>query len=160
DHRTRRGARGPVRVQDTRYDLREEPPDFRGLAAEDPRGQAVIHIVGDLDRVIEAIDRDDGEDGDEELFLVDSVVTRQIVHARGLYEVTGSLPRLAARQHLPVRPFDFRDRVFIRGDRGFVDHGPQVDVADGRVAHLDFLGLGKQLGDERILHVLVDEDTR
>src|SRR5437899_11231981 len=101
DDRTRRGARGPVRVQDARLDLREEPPDFGGLAAEDPRRQAGIHVVRDLDRVLEAVDRDDGKDRHEELFFVDPVVPRQAVNDRGLDEVTGSLERLAAERILP-----------------------------------------------------------
>src|SRR3989454_6235270 len=108
DDRTRRGARGPVRVQDARLALRAEPPDFGGLAAEDPRGQAIVHMVRDLDRVLEAVDRDDGKDRHEELFFVDPVVPRQAVNDRGLDEVTGSLERLAARGDLALRPLDFR----------------------------------------------------
>src|SRR2546422_855854 len=158
--RARRRTRGPVRVQPASLDFREESTNLCGLAAEDPRGQAVIHVVRDLNRVLETVDRDDGEDWYEELFFVDPMVPRQAVHDRGFDAMTGSRERLAARQDPALRPLDFRDRVFIRGDGGLVDHGPQVHVADGRVAHLDLLGLRKQLGGEGILHVLVNEDAR
>src|SRR3989442_11167038 len=104
DDRTRCGARGAVRIQHASLDFREESTNLCGLAAEDPRGQAVIHVVRDLNRVLEAVDRDDGEDWHEELFFVDPMVPRQAVHDRGFDEMTGSLERLSARHNPALRP--------------------------------------------------------
>src|SRR3989442_1393880 len=75
--RARRCAGRSVRVQDAGLDFREEPPDLRRFAAEDSRGEAVVHVVRDLDRVLEVVHRDDRQDRHEELFLVDPVVPRQ-----------------------------------------------------------------------------------
>src|SRR2546428_459308 len=158
--RARRCAGRSVRVQDAGLDFREEPPDLRRFAAEDSRGEAVVHVVRDLDRVLEVVHRDDRQDRHEELFLVDPVVPRQPVHDRRLDEVAASLQRLAAGDDRSLRAPDFRDRV-LEGRHGcLVDDGPQVHVANGRVAHIDFFRLGEELGHERILHALVDEDPR
>src|SRR6059036_3286621 len=87
DDRARCGAGRPVRIQDAGMDFREEPPNLRRFAAEDSRGEAIVHVVRDLNRVPEVIHRDDRQDRHEELFLVDSVVPRQAVHDCRLHEM-------------------------------------------------------------------------
>src|SRR5438445_13042262 len=90
DDRARRGARGPVRVQDARLDFREESTDFGGLAAEDPRGQAVVSLVSDLNRIFETVHEDNREDRHEQLLFVDSVVTGDAVTDHSVDVVTTS----------------------------------------------------------------------
>src|SRR5207245_10231273 len=95
DDRARRGARGPVRVQDARLDFREESTDFGGLAAEDPRGQAVVSVVSDLNRIFETVHEDNRDDRHEQILYVDSVVSVVAVHFRGLDEGSGYVERLS-----------------------------------------------------------------
>src|SRR5437879_6491819 len=62
--RTRRPLGLPRRIE-----------DFGGLAAEDPRGQAVVSLVSDLNRIFETVHEDNREDRHEQLLFVDSVVS-------------------------------------------------------------------------------------
>src|SRR3989442_5893551 len=77
DDRARRRTRGPVRVQHASLDFREESTNLCGLAAEDRRGQAVVHVVPDLNRVLAAVHPDDAEEWHEQLFIVDTMVPLQ-----------------------------------------------------------------------------------
>src|SRR5438093_3452348 len=72
--RRRAGRAGGVR--DPRPDLGEEPVHLGRLPAENPRGEAVVDVVRDPDRVGQIIHLDDREDGHKQLFLVDAVVPR------------------------------------------------------------------------------------
>src|SRR5207245_3248496 len=80
------------------------------------------------------------------------------VHERWLHEVTVARMRPAAREDLPVRRLDFRDRLLIRRDRGLVNDGTQIHIADRRVPHLQLLRLRDELRQERVFHASFDED--
>src|SRR5207244_2097797 len=133
DDRARCGAGRPVRIQDAGMDFREEPPNLRRFAAEDSRGEAIVHVVRDSNRVPEVIHRDNRQDRHEELFLVDSVVPRQAVHDCRLHEMPVSLQRSPAGDDRSLRALDFRNCVLEGRDRRFVDDGPEIHVANGRV---------------------------
>src|SRR5207249_1598066 len=155
-----RRARGAVRVQDTGLDLGEEAPQFARFSGKDPSGEPVVDVVRDLDRVLESIDLDHGKNRDEQLLLVDPVVSRQASHDRRIDEVSHLGIGLATEHNLPVRPSYLRDRLLVRGDRSIVDHGPEVHIALSRVPDLQFLRLQHEAFEECVLHGAVDEDSR
>src|SRR5204863_4750952 len=96
-----RCPRGAIRVEDAGYNFGEEPADLGRLAGKDAGGEPVVAVVRHLDGVVESIHLEDGEDRDEQLLFVDSMVSREPRHDRRIDEMSDLGIRLPAEQDLP-----------------------------------------------------------
>src|SRR5439155_25581776 len=137
-----------------------EAPQFARCSGKDPSGEPVVDVVRDLDRVLESIDLDHGKNRDEQLLLVDPVVSRQASHDRRIVQVSHLGIGLATEHNLPVRPSYLRDRLLVRGERSIVDHGPEVHISLSRAPDLPFLRLQHYAFAEGVIYGSLAEDSR
>src|SRR6266511_2941029 len=159
---TRGGAGALVGIADTCLDLVEEALDlFRPLrkyAGPEPE----FHFVRLGQRLVETANLAHRDEGHEQLFAVERARERQPSDG-GCHEV--ALVEHAAREACaPGQDGSFLaglgNRLLVPGHGLLVDHRAEVDVALGRIAHLDRRSLGQQRLHERLRHRPVHVHSR
>src|SRR2546426_2371725 len=123
---------GAVRVRDPRLDSLEELLDLLRILAEDPRGESVIHAVGDFEGVLEAVARNHAQNWNEKFLLVDLVCGWMPVNDRRLDEEAvferPSVEDASSVEDLAAAPLRELDCHAILRHGVLVDHRPKEDV--------------------------------
>ena len=144
----------PVDVANARFDLLRHPQPAAEVAGEDRRRQAVFGVVGDLDRLLLAVDPDDGDHRPERLLLIDAHRRRDPVDDGRLHHraVAG-----AAGEHSCALAGRVADQAGDAAHRLGADAGAEDDVIP-RVARRQGRGARRQFLEELIGDPVVEDD--
>src|SRR5512146_2704669 len=129
------------------------------IAREDCSGQAVLRVVGELERMLEVFRPRNSQNRPEYLLLENTSLGINIRNDRGWNEVAASLLRLTAYHH----------SAFLLADVNVLQDGPlrtRTDHWSHKIAgiigwsHLDAARFGRQFVQERVVHPFVDDRPR
>src|SRR5690606_9077154 len=161
--RPRAGGRAglAVRVEDSGLRAVHERLHVRLPGAEDARGQAVVGVVEQLQRLVEGVEGGHGHEGKEELLPVEGVLGREGHHGgghEGPVVVRASAQTLTAGDDLAVG-LRLSHRVLEALHGRGVDHRAHEDLVAGRIPHHDGLRPGAELLHERVVLRTVHVDA-
>ena len=147
---------GAVDVADAGLEPAGHVEGPRHVAAEDGARQPVLGVVGDADGLVDAVDRDDGDDRAEGLLGVEAHRRRHArQHGGRVAEAVGR----ASAEHRGAVPARVLDEIGDALDRRRVDHRPDLGRRLTRIADDQSGGAIGQPGAEVVGHRAVDDDA-
>ena len=158
-----RTNRRRVDIRDAGVEIANRRERFVHIPGIERRRQAVLDAVGDFNRGLQPVARNDRDHGAKDLFLGDAHLRINVGEHGWLHKVAVLIVALveavAAADHLRAFLFADLDIAEIGGELAFVDRGPHLDRWIESVADLQFLRLRHIAVNKFLINTLLHDDA-